>query len=907
MLVSQYIYTACGKDRNGAFSVFSKSKDITTEEAAEIREVMIYKIPSGLPNDPTPEQIEELFPKKFGYFFLSSGRVCIAQVCYVGLVYSDLDGRRGNYIIHAFAFNKTNDFSPYSYIEHASFKRMLTRKEWHDDPIPDELPQIEISESGNMLSSGDVSAFFDEDRKNKLRLLIEAVVNSSSENPVYFKDDHKNLKYWFKILSICLPKTMQNEVSFCSHFTNTLVPGNISTHIQVRINQPENSLFNYSQKAQNGHYVFEFLQNIFPETIKPGKYANTIVNLFASGIFEVVKFADNINTIMDTYSVNINEASALLNLYRADYSTFVNASEMFNAILIADHTNYETQTIANNILKKELPFKFNAEQKVSVYAFIYKNISDVDTRVKIIKKFVDNTEQFGISVDSAIAFRDDLKLKASFIFDNYLDYLKAEGFVNYITRNQNSFPKLFLVFDFLVNLPEVKKSLQMGNSDYSDELNTIKKIIELVFMKESISNIDILVNLANLQIKDLGLELLYLIVQDKIDSGDHITNIQFSFDILKRLKPCPNYAYVYLFKLIKNISNQDEFSSAYINAQDDDPSFYLLFEEKNKQEPLIADFCRKKDILHFSKQTLTHEIIRGYFDKYYITKLDTNIFPKRLNEYLYNIQAENRINECFNILNVLNLPTNADKNHLLVIYVIIFEAIFSVSFEIIYDYSKKQEYFDRINEIYNIIVNGGGTLEPDIQELIIILNCGNVLKKYDTTKGIQIYPFFKESQTDAKDLVLNFGMINSSQSINTFISFYFWQVANLLIVGATGAKQFNYDDVVKKVFGKIIDKGDIEIITKSIITAINNSKTNTSVFVLYMFRKLLTNSGNMIDKKFGTIAESYLEKLSSRERKKTFTELLNSAESMEIEQFNNYFVEFDKNHKKGLFEFLKRK
>jgi len=154
MKASQYIYTACGKDRNGAFSVFSKSRDITDEESSEIREVMMYKTPSGLPYEPTEAEIEEKFPKKFGYFFLSSGRACLAQVCYVGRVYSDIDTRWGNYIIHAFVFKKTVDFAPYSFIENALFKRELTRKEWHDDPIPDELQQVEMPENGGMLSMG---------------------------------------------------------------------------------------------------------------------------------------------------------------------------------------------------------------------------------------------------------------------------------------------------------------------------------------------------------------------------------------------------------------------------------------------------------------------------------------------------------------------------------------------------------------------------------------------------------------------------------------------------------------------------------------------------------------------------------------------------------------------------------
>ncbi len=319
MLVSQYIYTACGKDRTGAFSVFSKSKDITDAESAEIREMMMYKTPSGLPYEPTEQEIEDLFPKKFGYFFLSSKRACLAQVCYVGRVYSELDSRVGNYIIHAFVFEKSGNFVPYSFIEHAEFKRLLKREEWHDSPIPDELPQIQIPESSEV-TANEITDFFDEERKNKLKLLVEAIVNSSSEKTVCFCDEHKNIKYWFKALSVCLPKTIQNEVSFCTHFTNTLLPGNISSRIQLRVNQPDSSMFNYAQEAQKGRYVFDFKKNIFPASLKAGKYADSIVKLLSSDMLDTEKFLNDIKETMSKYSVNINEAADLVNIGKANYT-----------------------------------------------------------------------------------------------------------------------------------------------------------------------------------------------------------------------------------------------------------------------------------------------------------------------------------------------------------------------------------------------------------------------------------------------------------------------------------------------------------------------------------------------------------------------------------------------------------
>ena len=60
MFASQLIYTGCGKDKTGAFSVWSKTLDITKVEENEIRDKMLYKRPSNLPFEPTQEEIDTL-------------------------------------------------------------------------------------------------------------------------------------------------------------------------------------------------------------------------------------------------------------------------------------------------------------------------------------------------------------------------------------------------------------------------------------------------------------------------------------------------------------------------------------------------------------------------------------------------------------------------------------------------------------------------------------------------------------------------------------------------------------------------------------------------------------------------------------------------------------------------------
>jgi len=899
MLVSQYIYTACGKDRNGAFSVFSKTNDITDAECAEIRDVMMYKTPSGLPFEPTDQEIEEKFPKKFGYFFLSSGRVCLSQVCYVGRVYSDNDTRWGNYIIHAFVFEKSGILAPYSFIEDAVFKRILTRKEWHDDAIPDDLQKKEIPESGSMQLE-EVINFFTEDRRDKLKYLIESFINSTSDNPVSFNDDFKNIKYWFKMLSLCLPKEMQNKTSVCSHFTNTIAPGNASSRIQVRVNRAESSQFNYSQDAQRGRYAFDFQKNIMPASVKFGKYAGNIIKLLSSGVSDVENFVDKINKILISCPVDINEASDLLNIYQEDYANFENNDEILNSVLLADRVSYETEFIANNFWVKKSQFNFNANQKLQIYGFIYKNVPAASKKNNIIEMVLNNAAELGICIDNAVGFRDDLKLKAGFIFDGYYDYIKAIGLDNYIEQTQNSFVKIFVLFDHIVNLHDVKNSLQANNNQ--EERKALYLIMSAAFKRQSISDIDLLINSANSSISNLGAQLLSVIVKKTVDSEIKPLNIQFSFEILRRLQPQIDIAFEYLLHLIKIASSQDEFIKAYINAERNIPEMILKFENVNKNESIIKDFCNKKNAYLFMSQPLSLQGLKEYFNKFYLTGADTGIFVKRLSEYLCGIQAEKKAGECINILNVMKFPPNTDMMFLLPVYIVILNAVFSLPYDNIYALCGKKDYFEKLYEIFIIVKNNGGGLKQEIQEMIILTHCGNILEKYNfKAKNQNLISFYSKTQEEADEIAININKLNSGMSMNIFTDYYIDPVVNLLIFGAAAANQIDYDGTLEKAFKKIIEEGNIEKIAESVIYGIKHSKAKPILFILYIFRKCLMPSSKLLDKRFSIITEKCFEKLSPGDRRKIFNELKTKADKSEAALFQRYFDEFNKTHKRGGF------
>ena len=199
MLASQIIYTACGKTKKGDFETWSKSEDITYNEELEINEKMGYKRLDSSPRYPTQEEIDTIIPKMFSYFMLSSGRYCLAMSTYVGKVYSDEDGRAGNYVMHGFVFDKPQKFVPIDFFANEIFRQRFSYEEWHDSESPDSLPQIDIPSAVDGIPDYELRSFFSPEKRENLKLLVQAVINAlPTDETVTLIDDFRNLPYWYK-------------------------------------------------------------------------------------------------------------------------------------------------------------------------------------------------------------------------------------------------------------------------------------------------------------------------------------------------------------------------------------------------------------------------------------------------------------------------------------------------------------------------------------------------------------------------------------------------------------------------------------------------------------------------------------------------------------------------------------
>jgi len=903
MLVSQYIYTACGKDRNGAFSLFSKSKDITDAEHSEIREMMMYRAPAGLPIEPTQEEIEEQFPKKFAYFTLTSGRVCIAQTCYVGKVYSDHDPRTGNYIIHAFVFDKNDDLAPYSLVEHEAFKRLLTHKEWHDDPIPESLPQIDIPTTGVALTSTQISTFFNPDRQEKLKLLIEAVLSSSPENIVHLHIEHQNQAIWLKALNHCIPKAILNKVSFCSLFINSLIEGNISSQILLRINRPEGNQFNYTQDVQRGKYSLDLVKNVYPTYIKPSRFTEAIVNNLVNTkdfFNDVVLYVDKLQNLITTYSVNANQAADLLNLSHANYSYFPEPTELFQTIMLADKIGYEKELITENIWKNLPQLSLSNQQQLDCMGFVYKTTTDLGLKMEITDYIFTNDTLLEEDTKKAdtkdvATFTDGLSTKAGYILEQFSHYVKAKGVANYIKQYQSTPYKTHFLFAFLTKQESVKTAAKAMDFTTSEEAKAVRDIMLSAYTKQSIDDINLLITLANTSSPNMGNDLLTVAV--KITQS--ITDIPFAFEIFNRLDVKNPATSNFLWQLIEQHSDKEELLRQYINSQKQRPDFFANFEKENKDKELMISFNRKKEAFRFANQQLDATVIRNYFKKYYITGDDPGLLVKRLPEYLGGLPSERKLTECDALLKELTLNQDSPKALLTPIYDIIFNTIFTstVPFRQIQDKCRIPEYLQRINDTYKALKDANIALDTQKEERYNILMCGNILEKCSNSES-SIRAFFSGQSEEVNKIAPILKTINTDH-IEIFIDNYFPIVVKMLFGGFTKNAQF--EDILVNVFGKVIEKGDIDKITDRFITFLERFKDRNTDFILFLLSKRIKKDQTALDKQLASIANVYLIKLDYKERQDIFKELDIACKSEEKQLCHDFVNKFNEDNPKKKF------
>lgn len=650
MFASQLIYTGCGKDRTGAFSVWSKSADITKAEELEIQQHMQYKRMSTLPYEPTKEEIEMIFPKKSSYFFLSTGRVCLAQSVYAGYVYSTVDPRIGNYIIHAFVFDKTSDIIPVNFMESELFKKELTVEEWLENPAPSELPQIDISDYCRAISDSEVVAFFDDERTAWLKTLLQAILNASkNDQKILFYDNHSDLKYWYKALGACLPKSLISDLTYNTfyHASAAMVPGSQISLMDVKIKTiipgSTTTNVNYKQDILAGKYSFDFSQGIVPTNIAISDYVEAIVNEFKYSVFNAVSLNDAVNDIVTKTGLDLDTA---LDLHYFVNSQFykINSITKFELLIhhAQDHYPQSLVDIADNLYQygfvdENIPFGGTYK---NIYKFIL-GTSEMANVTSLIRQYIINASAFDVDEYAfGSAYYQSFKDNAPFAWSDFFEYLLVPENHEDLEIIGNEYNVHCLVFNTLVehlgiiaNKPDTQKQVA-----FLTLVRIVSHYIENNCLDEALSFIEIIGSKCAPTWKTWLVEKAYAKLRKDGINLSEACDINFTMSFVEKCGDA-ELAKKYIKELmLENLENR-EFVPMFIDHSNEEQKLYMEIlkeikddeEEKRKYKLILKSI----DLYNLANQQLlsSHSLEQCY-NEYFLTAEDGGVFPKILEQFL---------------------------------------------------------------------------------------------------------------------------------------------------------------------------------------------------------------------------------------------------------------------------------
>lgn len=660
MLASQLIYTGCGKDKTGAFSVWSKTLDITRAEETEISEKMRYKRPPNTPFEPTREELETLFPKKMGYFKLSSGRFCLAQSTYVSDVYSDLDQRTGNYVLHAFVFDAGEPIIPMNFIGSDLFRRELTSEEWHAD-APAELPRVEIEARPSSLSKQEIDTFFDAQKLGYLKQFLQAVINASGdERKVTFHDAPENLKYWYKAMSVCLPAKMLGELTFNTMFLpGTPLPTQagaptVNTEIKIRNIIPTMVLasnFSYQQEAKLGRYAFDFTAGIIPTGIEVSAYVDTAVDTLVSNVFGAVMFVDAVGKIGAKCGVDLNTA-ADLHCLRAGQIARVDGTDKLKRLLslLARFYPEDTAAVADHLYDygiREGNWRMS-EEISELYRFIFDHSARAD-KAEMIRAYIANQSAFGVNRQAdCVAYASEFRKKAPFAWASFSGYLlDAVASGEYASQNGDSFAARYLVFDTFVDaisaIAENKEQRSVAVRYFAE---TAKDCVR----GERFEELSALIECISRAGKKWESWLLEKSVLMLCPNDAPITNAASPAFLLRLCEANAGIPITkdFLSRLIAEKRTDAAFVKLYVDRCDKNSAFYSALPSAFKEDAVCTAFFRSVELYRFEvSPTVTKELLQRYYTEYFAKGADKKgLFAQKLQVYLSSLDGKDRLNEC---------------------------------------------------------------------------------------------------------------------------------------------------------------------------------------------------------------------------------------------------------------------
>ena len=909
MFASQLIYTGCGKDKTGAFSVWSKTLDITKVEENEIRDKMLYKRPSNLPFEPTQEEIDTLFPKKFGYFNLTSGRVCLAQSVYIGNVYSDLDKRTGNYIIHAFVFDKDEDIIPMNFIESDLFKRGLTYEEWHEQDAPDELPKVEILDKPSSLTKQDIDTFFDEQRIERLKLLLQAVINSaSSDQKVTFYDVHGNLKYWYKAISICVPKMMQKGLTFSTYFTpSTPLPSqnqanatNINTDVKIRNISPTvaSTIFNYQQDVRAGKMSFDFESNIIPTNIEVSPYVQNVVSLLKSNLFNAIMLVDAVGKISINCNVDFNTALEIHYMLSKQIEKVDDISKLNLLIQYATRYYQESlQDVADCMYEYGIKSgRWALSSSISdIYRFIF-DYSEVADKGDMIYQFVKNQRSFGVDINSnGSEYCASFKRCAPFAWVNFGDFVfDGDNLKRYFEANSMSFNSRLLIFDTFVDLmSEISESQEQRNIAVRYFVDTAKYYIQ----KEQLPEVLTLIKC----IGKRGSKWQAWIVEKPFSlmckDGKRLSDVCNPGFTLGLAEACGDMtlASKLISQLIEENEKSNEFIKIYVEHYDRNASFYSTIFTELAKDSKYATFLSNVELYRFAiSPSVTKKQLQNYYDEYFIVGKDSKgLFITKLKQYLSHYKEKDCVNECLSCYDLWIKDKNFEPNIANACASAVCDAFFSVSSNTLKEYiaargtQKIKEILALVPNTYRVpnhyyVIAFGENLKRLVQEIASKKKSPYVQDTLDKLNQDTFYSILPKDE----------------RSRDMFVKMYLVDIIHLYFELAT---EDNFEEVYGQIFKPLCS---IEHYSQYFCDELYNLKDKDFDSFFADTVVCACSKSYKFNEYLMQLVESVLEDMGRSKRKKFFAQLLDNVSQQYEKKVRAFVDQYQKEHESILDKFF---
>lgn len=692
MKASQMIYTACGKDKSGAFSVWSKSADVTKAECDEIVKLMSYRKPNNVPYEPTEEELRTLFPKKYCYYNLSSGRKCIALTTYVGKVYSDMDARNGNFIIHAFIFNDLEGFNPFGLMKLDSFKTCLSYEEWHDNPAPDVLPVVEL-EANPSIDESSIRNMMSGNSKQNYISLLQAVIDAAYSNEtVTFNDTEENQIKIYSLIGTLLPSCLFATTTFSNQYSTQLdftMSSSGMKPIKLRniFSGMINTSFNYQEQLDAGQAVFHFEKGICSQ-IKPKRYLEDIILSLESGnsLFAILKKVDKVNTIMNEAGCDIDTAITVYYLIQQNLNWFSGADEYLKAFSIALEHHYVDEHAIAAILYKDIILTGKWGQGSEIIALVKYayTFNDQPVKAAIMDKYFSELQLYGVNVSGTpSSVLTQVKENAPFPWEDFaVAVVRNPKWGKYVDATMDA-SKLYFVFDAAV-LAVLKN---LSDADNKVGYDLLFRIVRKSVARRAFDEVKLYFD-STRKLGDKAQNwLVEVSLSEYLNNGvkDEAT-LDFVLRVICSLESEPEKIKL-LGQLIICNMKATFFMQTYIKYAEQYQGLFMRIENTYKTDNVFSDFLFRKDAYVFRNSTkVTYNSLSEYFHKYYQAGYDSGVYLEKLKQYISLQTGKSKVAECMRIYDQVKVLDDAFAD-VIDVLVYIDNEIFSLSMDDLLNYT----------------------------------------------------------------------------------------------------------------------------------------------------------------------------------------------------------------------------